>query len=81
MLPQSVQSLCSLLLLGPQVVSVRGHAARALWNLTSKNETNKSAAREAGAISHLVAMLDHDTTKALPRLLMLQLSSTWQSCG
>ena len=53
---------------------MRGHAARALWNLTSKNETNKSAAREAGAIPLLVAMLDHDTTKVLQRLSTFQLS-------
>lgn len=41
-----------------------GHAARALWNLTSRNVANQDAAREAGAVSYLVAMLDVEPGKA-----------------
>ena len=37
--------------------TIPGHAARALWNLTSKNAANQDAAREAGAVPILVAML------------------------
>jgi hypothetical protein len=34
-----------------------GHAARALWNLTSKHTANQDAVREAGAIPPLVDLL------------------------
>ena len=43
--------------------SVPGHAARALWNLTSKNPANQDATREAGAVPHLVAMLKDEPAK------------------
>lgn len=42
---------------------VPGHAARALWNLTSKHAANKDAAREAGAVPHLVSMLGAEHTQ------------------
>ncbi len=37
---------------------VAGHAARALWNLTSKHAANQEAVREAGAVAPLVNLLD-----------------------
>ena len=63
--------------------TVPGHAARALWNLTSKNAANQGAAREAGAVPLLVTMLStaptqvsqHASPKALrpcPCLLRLR---------
>ena len=51
--------------------TVPGHAARALWNLTSKNTANQDAAREAGAVPLLVAMLS-----TAPKLVRL---TSWPS--
>lgn len=48
---------------------VPGHAARALWNLTSKHAANKDAARVSGAVPRLVSMLgaEHTQVRACSR--------------
>ena len=62
---------CSVL----QGCSIPGHAARALWNLTSKNPANQEATREAGAVPRLVAMLRDEPTKVRRNRLERQTSS------
>ena len=70
---------------GPKIVllqgsTVPGHAARALWNLTSKNAANQDAAKEAGAVPLLVAMLATAPKEVSEWLMSMRALSPSSNC-